>query len=648
VFRNLGFALALLLGGAFVTAQQTPTFRGGTEIVTIDVSVLDDARRPVTGLTAGDFAVTIDGKTRPVVAFKEVAPPPPPPVDTAAAPWVRDVAPDVVNNAAADGRLVVILIDDYTFLEGLLDQWTIIKARETAHAVVDQLGPSDRAAIVFADNNHSAQTFTSDRRLLHKSIDDAALFPRVRDSPTNTADSGACLCGVCPIKALEQIARGLRSVPERRKIVMYVSGGSNTTVPQPIYGQGESAESEVRFATHCLAAKRDALHDALRQLQISNVTVQSIDPKGLDPRSIGGGANNPYFFRVEFLRTVAESTGGRAVVHNNDMELQVPAVLAESSSYYLLGVERPLPDPKGEMHPIRVTVNRRDVEVRTRKGYFDESEKDLAATAAALAKGNTTPMMAGAIQSAGIPLELAAAPFLGPDGEAALAMALSVSPPSDSAAATTQKDAIDLTAALFFPETGEAPRSQKQRVDISWSGGDPRFRNYEVLSRLPAKPGRYELRSGAQTSDGRTASLYTSVEIPNFHDDLSLSGLILSAKPSAPAAPPDILADLLPFAPTSRRTFKKDDQLLAFMRIYQKTPAFATATVKTRLTDAKGEVLADQEEKIEGDAAGTRSFADYKIELPLSDLGAGEYLLSVDVSVGTGKAQRQLRFKVEP
>ena len=51
---------------------QPPTFRTGVDVVQIDVSVLDKARRPVRGLSAADFTVLEDGKPRPIVAFSAI------------------------------------------------------------------------------------------------------------------------------------------------------------------------------------------------------------------------------------------------------------------------------------------------------------------------------------------------------------------------------------------------------------------------------------------------------------------------------------------------------------------------------------------------------------------------------------------------
>lgn len=102
---RLGLALALA-GCAVAIAQQPPPqpprFRGGVDLIQIDVAVLDAHRRPVPDLTAADFTVLEDGKPQPIVAFEELGAPDP---DGSLVPWMREVAPDVRTNSA-DGRRV--------------------------------------------------------------------------------------------------------------------------------------------------------------------------------------------------------------------------------------------------------------------------------------------------------------------------------------------------------------------------------------------------------------------------------------------------------------------------------------------------------------------------------------------------------------
>jgi hypothetical protein len=107
----LGFAMALAIGVATARTQAPqPAFRGGTDLVQVDVSVLDGKRRPVRGLGVADFTLLVDGQPREIQAFTEVNLPDR--VSPGAAPWLRDVPSDVVSNQAGDeeGRLVLIVL----------------------------------------------------------------------------------------------------------------------------------------------------------------------------------------------------------------------------------------------------------------------------------------------------------------------------------------------------------------------------------------------------------------------------------------------------------------------------------------------------------------------------------------------------------
>ena len=87
---------------------QRPIFRSGVDVVQLELSVLDDDRRPIRGLTAKDFAVFEDGKPQEIVAVDELllghGEPPP-------AVWDRAVAPDTATNDLADRRLIAIVMD---------------------------------------------------------------------------------------------------------------------------------------------------------------------------------------------------------------------------------------------------------------------------------------------------------------------------------------------------------------------------------------------------------------------------------------------------------------------------------------------------------------------------------------------------------
>jgi VWFA-related protein len=657
-------AVLCLTGGSLFAAQ---TFRTTVDVIQLDVSVLDGNRRPVLGLTAPDFTVLVDGKPRPVVAFDAVSVPPSPPPPTAA--WIRDVAPDVVTNERPAGRVIVIVIDDGSVAQADSDSggglWTVQKIREIARVAVDNLGPDDRTAVVYTESNRTAQDFTSDRTRLLAAIDRAAIFPSPTAVTGSTASPlmgdpigimrGSCTCGLCSIETLEQVAVALRALPQQRKTVLYISAG----VPVALEGvlRPEEGQQYLNNVLACNGRKRDAMARLFRQAQLSNVTIQAVDPKGLivgdmgplDPSNPLSGTGTQ---RVEFLKTVAETTGGRAVVNNNDMERQVPALFDETRSYYLLGVDSGVTADDGKLHRVEVRVNRPGVEVRTREGFYVPSAKERREMAAQPAR-SLEDSIAGPLPKGDVPLDVAVVPFAeaGDTRRAALAVVLGITQELDvNRRRQTRTERVEVLSAAFHPETGKGQGERRQTLDVAFKPTYSDTALFEVMSRLPVTPGRYQVRLGVRTADGKTGSVYTYVEVPDFsREPLSLSGLIFSAAPAPKAAPPDAFKDLTPFLPTARREFDPADRVTAFVRAYRgrsdaraSTPPVAMA----RLTDASNSVHLEQALETNPDDWRNHARVDYHLPLPMATLPDGEYLLSLDVTAAQHSARRAVRFHV--
>jgi VWFA-related protein len=655
----------LCLVGLVHARQDRPaqTFRGGVDLIQLDVSVLDRDRRPVQGLTAGDFTVLVDGLPRPIVAYRVVDLPRPVPPS---APWIRDIAPDVASNTHPRGRVVVIMIDDGSFGQvNVADLTTVHKARKVAVAAVNELGSDDLAAVVFTENNHTAQNFTTDRRRLIEAIEKSAMVqspggfarPDSGALPVLTGDQakrlddpmgilhGSCSCGLCSIEALSRVSDALVSMPQQRKTVIYISVGR--AVQPDMAESPQLGRPYDNLKLHCDLAGRLAMTEVFRQAQLANVTIQAVDPKGVAVAPGGDPLTNPVTLRTEFLRTMAETTGGRAVVNVNDMEQQVPAVLAESSSYYLLGVESAATKDDGRFHPIQVRVNRPGLEVRTRSGFYAPTAKARKAMGDS-PSGGLEASISGAVPKSDFPMEVVVSPFAGAgSGKADLAIVLAVTHPHGVRTTEgTHAERVEVLASAFNPETGKAVGSGRQTLNVVWNPNGASGGQYEVMQRLPLPAGRYELRLGAKTADDRTASVYTYVDVPDFsREPLSLSGLILSAMPS-PTAAKDTFKDLLPVAPTARRTFRSSDRVTAFLRVYQGgAHPLMPATITTRLIDSRNAQLGGGVRKLDvTDFAKARLF-DNQFDLPVR-LPQGEYLLTVDVAAGGSSAQRTVRFRV--
>ena len=170
---------------------------------------------------------------------------------------------------------------------------------------------------------------------------------------------------------------------------------------------------------------------------------------------------------------------------------------------------------------------------------------------------------------------------------------------------------------------------------------------------------RLSARTGVQTG-----SVYYDIDVPDFGArSLSLSGLVLSSEPRPAVSSADPIRAYMPIAPTARREFSAADKVTAFAKVYQggRDPLAAT-TVTVKITDASGALRLNRAQLVTGggvgvagsnqrsvptsDVVSTDRSIDFRMELPLRTLPAGEYLLTLEASTSRGQAQRHVRFRV--
>ena len=152
-----------VLAAAALTAQQppqTPVFRSSIEVTSVDVGVVDRDGKPITGLTASDFTVQIDGAPRRVLSAEWVslvtpakpdAPPPPPGYST--------------NENATGGRLILIVIDQPNIRFG-----GAAGLRKAVNGFIDHLQKSDRIAVVGIGPGSASTPFTADHEKVKQAI----------------------------------------------------------------------------------------------------------------------------------------------------------------------------------------------------------------------------------------------------------------------------------------------------------------------------------------------------------------------------------------------------------------------------------------------------------------------------------------------
>jgi VWFA-related protein len=621
-------------------ASQPPApFKSGVDVVHVDVSVLDKERRPVRGLSTADFVVREDGKVRPVVAFSEVELPPRP--GEPLATWMRDAAADVVTNQVPrDGRLVVILIDR------TIRPNDMPAARRTAESAVDQMGPGDLAAVVFTTQT-PPQNFTADRSILRAAIN--RTFAGLADDGSET-ERGECKCGVCTLETMTIVADSLRDVPERRKMLLFIGASV------PVISTAIACGDEVRNARETL----------LRAAGVANLAIHSVDSNLLETLAPSAQEANPpanrsdvvldHLKRQGNLAVYPGYTGGRAIQNTNAPQDVMPAVFAESQSYYVLGFTPASPNADGRYHGIKVEVKRRGVSVHPRQGYY----APLVETAATPAPLDAPPpslvkALAGFWPSTGLPLSVGAAAFADPDkGDASVAVVVRAQGRVASGE-HGQRGGGDPVAAEMrvnvlagaYDRDGRSMSSHMQTLRVPRPPDAAQEFEYEALSRLRLKPGRHEVRVAVDDPSRRTSgSVYTYVEVPDFAKAaVSLSGVVLSTTGPLAGSP---LTDVLPLTPTARRRFRSIDDVHAFVRVYQGgTDAPRPVRVTARILNAaSGAAFEHQETVFEQPQSASRS-ADYRLPLPLLTLTPGPYLLMIEAARGPREiVRRDVRFEV--
>jgi VWFA-related protein len=596
--------------------QPRPTFRSGVDLVPIDVVVLDRDRRPVKGLLAADFTITENDDPQAIETFEEIDVPEP---EADAPRWMREIAPDVVSNDIQTRRMVLIVLDDgyMNIVHG-----EPISVRAIAHRVIDGLGPSDLAAVMYTFLGR-VESFTSDRRKLRAAVE--------AFTPHGWGSMGPPLaCGLrpggCAVDTISRVAAVLRTAPGGRKLLVFIS-------PQLSTG------AEI-FARPDEFTGLDAIRTMFDNLQLANVSVYTYDPQGL---TLAPPTDNEI--------ALAEATGGRRVRGTNTPETHVPQMFRESSAYYLLGYRTTHPQADGRFRRIRVKVNRPGVEVRTRTGYFAPKASSKKAST------RTVPQQVDQAIHQGFPVSdvlvraTTAAFAVRGSKKAELVSVLGLREPApiEPAAprATAPRKRVEVVAAAFDFE-GRSKGVYRQTIELTLRPGAGRGSEYEVTSRLPLGPGRYEIRIAAVV-DGRAGSVFTTVEIPDFAKDrLSLSGVVLEKQPPPFTSSQSLFADLLPVVPTAARTFGIGDGASAFLRVYQgSTRALEPVEMTVRLTDAHDVVKLTNTSQLPAEAFAQARAADFRWTLPRRELEPGEYLLTFEAALREGRAVQHVRFRIE-
>src|SRR2546425_11538312 len=393
--------------------QEKPTFRLQVDLVTNDVIVRDEKGNFVPDLKQDDFEVFEDGVKQDITSMTVVtggrvksvrAPPPPPPPEGIILPRTRP-------RNDVSGRIFLFFVDDLHLQFHNTGRIRDLFKRISKELVHD----GDMFGIVSSGPSSIAIDMTYDKSRLDEAIKKIAGNEL---KPTDIINGPSGAEGPSEVRYRAHVAfstvndllNNLNSVTNRRKALVYVSDGYDFNPfqearlglmdPNSPFAQNEFARSQNQmrnssddgsgnsnpqndplanqqkqsetFADADLARE---LGELTRQANRSNVTMYTIDPRGLvgmgdideqvDPQQW-----NEYVRKSQdSLRVIAEETGGVAVVNQNDFSKALKRIDAETSDYYVLGYYSKNPDIMKRRRQIQVKVTRKNANAWFRKEY---------------------------------------------------------------------------------------------------------------------------------------------------------------------------------------------------------------------------------------------------------------------------------------
>jgi VWFA-related protein len=403
--------LAILLTAALLMAQnsQNPAapkepakFTVTTQLVTLNLSAKDKDGNSITGLKAGDFLLTEDGKKQKVaiceyqkldntqLAALPAAAAPSTPIPAPAPSVAKPTVPPPAATIAAanpgeikykDRRLLVLYFDMTSM--ALEDQ---IRAQENGLKFIrTEMTAADTVSVMsFTNRLNLLQDFTTDRDLLAKAVD--SLMAGEGSDLAATADD-ASITGAAytaddtefnifnadrKLVALQSAIKALGALPEKKGLMYFTSGFTKS---------GFDNEAQMRATTNA----------AIRY----NVALFPVDARGLTAMSPSGNAtkgagsaSNAFAGAAitavsnlrqsqETLHTMAADTGGKELLDNNDLSAGIVEAQKEINDYYILGYYSTNQALDGQYRRIKVEVANgtyKTAHLDYRPGYFAGKE----------------------------------------------------------------------------------------------------------------------------------------------------------------------------------------------------------------------------------------------------------------------------------
>ena len=664
-----------------------PTYRGGAVLVRLDVFATKDSL-PVTDLTADDLEIREDGVRQAISAFEHVT------ISAGAMPSSRAEPRTAreMRDTAGDprARLFLIFLDKphlrtssgYRIIRPLAG---LLRRLIGADDIVGFMTPDmsalnvvftrrgDRLAAMLQTAN-AWEVGTSSRVISDDPVEEAYkdCFTDHMVRATETSEVAAEMIErrreKRTIDALTDLARYVGGLREERKAMVLVTEGYRLFRPNPSLIRAALATVNAdgsprtrRWSSWCEAEVRTLagldIHrlflDLLGEANHANVSFYPVDPRGLAvfDAELGPSAPPPVDVdmqrahdRQESLDLAARMTDGQAVI-TNDIDAGLRRVVADLSSYYLVGYVSTNARLDGRFRAVTVRSRRPGVEIRARRGYQVPTAGEVAAAAAA-------PRVADDMTAA---VERAVATLGGARAGGPLRVRVSAGWwQTDGASAGASRPgatpALWVVGEVDVKGAAGQPWSRGGRADVAVSADSGEFTAGEFADigpsgifvvRVTPREGRGPLGAGpysvrvkaAPNGEGAPVVETVRVEMPPAAaaDDLQMGGVLYTRRGQATGNKDVMTADL---------QFRRTERLIVEASVTVKPES-----VSGELLDRTGKALAVP---VAATLVEREGVVAVRGEAILSALAAGDYLVRLTVTRGSETRHMLAPFRVVP
>jgi VWFA-related protein len=673
--RNILLFLLSILAASY---GQQATFKASARLVVLNVFAKDKSGKDLTNLRKEDFTVFEDGKPQSIAIFELqrldseqpqqqiAAAPTAPVVKETKAQQITTKAPGEIQYR--DRRLMVFFFDLSSMPPA--DQ---IRANKAALDFVDkQMKPSDMVALMtFSTKLEVKQDFTDDRAALRDAIkglrigEGSDLAVAGSTGSEDEADDGSAFQADesefnifntdRKLGALESAAKMLANLPEKKALIYFSSGVGKT---------GMENQSQLQ----------STMNAAVR----ANVSFYPVDAQGLKASVPGGDASQASsrgsgIFsgstqrgqmaqrqdQQETLVSLANGTGGKAFLDDNDLSMGIVQAQQDIRSYYIVGYYSANEANDGKFRRIQVKLQApyNTAKLDYRNGYF--ASKEFAKFNESDKEQQLEEALASGDPLTDLPIALEINHFRLSRDRFFVPVAVKI-PGSEVTLAKKGDTELDFIGQIRDAK-GRLAGTVRDGIRLKLTEADRaqlEKRNLQYDTGFALAPGEYKLKFLArENQNGRIGTFESKFVVPDLQGQspkLKVSSVVLSSQREAmkaaigSASNDKKLLSQNPLVdngqkliPNITRVFRKNQSLYVYAEVYDASvdPTDQRASVLASLAFYRGRAKAFEANavRISQNAAKRPGVYPVQFEVPLDKLHAGQYTCQLTLVDEVGK-----------